>query len=79
MLVPIVVVLYYRKRVFPLFCLAALTGFAQLYFVGTRLAFLTILITFIGLVITALITRNISALLLNDRIFQMKTIFISKK
>ena len=60
MLVPIVVVLYYRKRVFPLFCLAALTGFAQLYFVGTRLAFLTILITFIGLVITALITRNIS-------------------
>ena len=58
MLVPIVVVLQYRKRIFPLFCLTAATGFAQLFFVGTRLAFLTIAVTFAGLVLTALITKN---------------------
>ena len=60
MLVPIVIVLEYRKRIFPLFCLTAIAGFAQLYFVGTRLAFLTIPITCIGLVITAFITKNVS-------------------
>ena len=60
MLVPVVVILQYRKRIFPLFCLTAITGFAQLYFVGTRLAFLTIGVTFLGLVITALITKNIA-------------------
>ena len=60
MLVPIVIVLEYLKRIFPLFCLTAIAGFAQLYFVGTRLAFLTIPITCIGLVITAFITKNVS-------------------
>ena len=60
MLVPIVIVLQYRKRIFPLFCLTAIAGFAQLYFLGTRLAFLTIAVTFLGLVITALLTRNIN-------------------
>ena len=60
MLTPVVIALAYRKRVFPLFCLTAATAFAQLYFVGTRLAFLTIGVTFAGLVITACITRNVS-------------------
>ena len=60
MLVPIVVVLHYRKRVFPLFCLAALSGFLQLYLIGTRLAFVTIPITFIGVLITAIITKNVN-------------------
>lgn len=60
MLVPIMVVLQYRKRLFPLFCLTTLTGFAQLFFVGTRLAFLTIAVTFLGVVITALVTRNVA-------------------
>lgn len=60
MLVPIMVVLQYRKRLFPLFCLTALTGFAQLFFVGTRLAFLTIGVTFVGVLITAILTRNIA-------------------
>ena len=59
MLVPIVILLHYRKRILPLFALVALVGFAQLYFIGTRLAFLTIPFTFAGLVITALITRNV--------------------
>lgn len=58
MLVPIVIVLEYRRRIFPLFCLTAIAGFAQLYFIGTRLAFLTIPITWIGLVIAAFITKN---------------------
>lgn len=58
MLVPIVILLHYRKRILPLFVLVALVGFAQLYFIGTRLAFLTIPYTFLGLLLTAIITKN---------------------
>ena len=60
MLAPIVLILQYRKRVYPLFCLTAVTVYAQLYFVGTRLAFATIAVTFLGLVLTAFITRNVN-------------------
>lgn len=59
-LVPIVVTLSYRKRSFPLFVLTAAVGFLELYLLGTRLAFLTIAITTFGLLLTAILTKNLS-------------------
>lgn len=60
MLVPVVILLQYRKRVFPAFCITAAAAFALLYFFGTRLAFGTIAVSFGSLVITALVTRNVA-------------------
>lgn len=59
MLIPVVILLQYRKRVFPLFCLTSAVGFALLYFYGTRLAFGTIAVCFVSLTATAVITRNV--------------------
>lgn len=59
-LTPIVVTLAYRRRNFPLFVLTSLAAFAQLYFLATRLAFLAIAVTCFGLLITAIVTKNVS-------------------
>ena len=59
-LVPIVVTLSYRQRNFPLFFITALVGFVELYFFATRLAYFTIAVTVFGLLITAVLTKNVS-------------------
>ena len=59
-LTPIVVTLAYRRRNFPLFILTTAAAFAQLYFLATRLAFLSIAVTCFGLLITAILTKNVS-------------------
>lgn len=59
-LVPIVVILSYRQRNLPLFTITSLVGFLQLYFLGTRLAFLTMVATVLGLLLIAIVTKNIS-------------------
>lgn len=58
MLAPIVIVLCYRKRSFWLFCLTTAAAFAQLYFLGTRLAFLAIAATAVGLPLVLILTKN---------------------
>ena len=57
-LVPIVLTLSYRRRSFPLFVLTAIVSAAQLYFIGTRLAFLTIMVAVFGLLIITLVSKN---------------------
>lgn len=59
MLAPIVVTFCYRKKNFWLFCLTAAAAFAQLYFLGTRLAFFSIFAVAFGLPIILLLTRQI--------------------
>ena len=58
-LVPIVVTFAYRQRNLALFTLTSMAGIAQLYFLGTRLAYLSIAVTVIGLLIVAVITKNV--------------------
>jgi general stress protein CsbA len=57
-LVPIAVTLAYRERNLPIFILTTAAGFGQLYLLGTRLAFLSIFVTAVGLVIVALMTKS---------------------
>lgn len=58
MLAPIVVMCCYRKQNFWLFCLTAAAAFAQLYFIGTRLAFLAIFAAAIGVPLVLLLIRQ---------------------
>ena len=59
-LVPVVLTLAYRERNLPLFILSAVAGFGQLYMLGTRLAFLTIFVCAVGLILVWILTRNLS-------------------
>lgn len=59
-LTPIVITLSYRRKNLLLFLLTTAAGFAQLYFLGTRLAFLSIGVAFVGLVIVMVLTHDIS-------------------
>ena len=59
-LVPVVLTLAYRERNLPLFVLSAIAGFGQLYMLGTRLAFLTIFVCAVGLILVWILTRNLS-------------------
>ena len=59
-LAPIVIVIAYRRRNFPLFFLTSVAALAQLYFLGTRLAYLTIFVTAFGLLITAIICKTVN-------------------
>ncbi len=58
MLAPIVVIFCYRKKNFWLFCLTAAAAFAQLYLLGTRLAFMSIFAVALGMPIVLLLTRQ---------------------
>lgn len=58
MLAPIAVIFCYRKKNFWLFCLTAAAAFVQLYFLGTRLAFLSIFAVAIGVPLVLLLTRQ---------------------
>lgn len=58
MLAPIVIAFCYRKKRFWLFCLTTAAAFAQLYFLGTRLAFLSIFAVALGLPVVLLLTRQ---------------------
>ncbi len=55
---PIVLLFCYRKKNFPLFLVTAIAAFAQLYFMGTRLAFLAIAVTALGIPSVLLLTKN---------------------
>lgn len=57
-LVPAVLMFTYRERNFPLFIASAVAGFGQLYMLGTRLAFFSIFVCAVGLIIVWLLTRN---------------------
>ncbi|MGM9671428.1 MAG: O-antigen ligase family protein [Oscillospiraceae bacterium] len=59
-LVPIVLLLYYRKKNFWLFLLTTAVAFVQLYFIGTRLAFFAIVVTVVGIVIVTFLTHDVS-------------------
>ena len=59
-LVPVVLMLAYRERNFPLFLLSAVAGFGQLYLLGTRLAFFSIFACAAGLFVVWILTRNLS-------------------
>lgn len=59
-LVPIVVTLSYQRQNYFLFLLTTAAGFAQLYFLGTRLAFLSIGVTAIGMIIIMICTKKVS-------------------
>ncbi len=59
-LVPITVTLAYRRRSFALFTITAVVGIGLLYMLGTRLAYLSIAVTVIGLLIVAILTKNVS-------------------
>lgn len=56
---PLVVVLTYHKRKLWLFALTTAAAFAQLYFLATRLAFFTIGVITVGLLLIVLLTRRI--------------------
>lgn len=58
MLAPIVIAFCYRKKNFWLFCLTAAAAFAQLYLLGTRLAFMSIFAVALGTPIVLLLTRQ---------------------
>jgi hypothetical protein len=58
LLTPIVVLLALRRGKKPLFVLTVAAGYVQLYFLGTRLAFLAIAVTTVGTVLTLLLTRK---------------------
>lgn len=60
LLVPIVICLSFCKKKYPLFLLTLVTGFVQLYFNGTRLAFLSIGVTVAGILLIMLLTRKFS-------------------
>lgn len=59
-LTPIVITLCYRRKNLLLFLLTTAAGFAQLYFLGTRLAFLAMGVAFVGLVIVMFLTHDVS-------------------
>lgn len=59
-LTPIVITLCYRRKNLPLFLLTAVASFAQLYFLGTRLAFLAMGVALVGLVIVMFLTHDVS-------------------
>lgn len=59
-LTPIVITLCYRRKNLPLFFLTTVVGFAQLYFLGTRLAFLAMGVAFVGLAIVMFLTHDVS-------------------
>lgn len=59
-LTPIVITLCYRRKNLLLFLLTTVAGFAQLYFLGTRLAFLAIGVAFVGLIIVMFLTHDVS-------------------
>ena len=60
-LTPIVVsLMLYRKKNILIFSLTAAAAFAQLYFLGTRLAFLSIFVTVGGIIIVMLVTKSFS-------------------
>ena len=59
-LTPIVVMLCYRRKNIALLTVTTALGFAQLYLLGTRLAFFTILVVAFGLALTAILTRKVS-------------------
>lgn len=59
-LVPITVTLAYRRRSFALFTITSVVGLGLLYMLGTRLAYLSIAVTVIGLLIVATLTKNVS-------------------
>ncbi len=59
-LVPVVLMLAYRERNFPLFVLSAIAGFGQLYMLGTRLAFLSIFVCAAGLIVVWILTHNLA-------------------
>ena len=59
-LTPVVITLCYRRKNLPLFLLTTAVGFAQLYFLGTRLAFLAMGVSFVGLVIIMFLTHDVS-------------------
>ncbi len=56
---PLAVILTYRKKNFWLFALTTAAAFVQLYFLATRLAFFTIAVVTVGLLLVALLTRKI--------------------
>ena len=58
MLAPIVIAFCYRKKNFWLFCLTTAAAFAQLYFLGTRLAFMSIFAVALGMPVVLLLTRQ---------------------
>ncbi len=60
LLAPIVVTLALRNGNKLLFALTTAAAYLQLYFIGTRLAFLAIAVTTVGLVITMLLVKKIS-------------------
>lgn len=59
-LTPIAITLCYRRKNLLLFLLTTVAGFAQLYFLGTRLAFLAIGVAFVGLIIVMFLTHDVS-------------------
>ena len=61
-LTPIVVMICYRRKNTLLLTITAALGFAQLYLLGTRLAFVSILVVVVGVAFTAIINRKISVL-----------------
>lgn len=59
LLCPIVVVLCYRRRNLLLFIPTTLLAFVQLYLIGTRLAFFTILVIAFGLILVAFLSHRV--------------------
>lgn len=60
MLAPIVLMVCFRQKKFFLFVLTTAVAFAQLYLMGTRLAFLAIGVCAVGIPIVMLLTRQVS-------------------
>ncbi len=60
LLSPVVVALAFRKGNKPLFVLTTAAAFLQLYFIGTRLAFLAIAVITVGLILTMVLTKKVS-------------------
>lgn len=61
LMTPILVCLcIYRKKNIFVFALTAIAAFAQLYLLGTRLAFLSMFVTVFGVIIIMLITKSVS-------------------
>lgn len=59
-LVPVVLTIAYRERNFPLFLISSIAGFGQLYLLGTRLAFFSIYVCAVGLILVWILTRNLA-------------------
>lgn len=58
MMAPLMTIFAYRKKKYWLIALAVVASFAQLYFLGTRLAFLAMAVTLFGVAFTMLVRKE---------------------